>query len=185
MTTVVPASVRRGPVPGGSHVAAAVPESLRTRLLRWRFNLFPAYRGTGARIAYIDREFREIRIELPLSWRTRNYVGTIFGGSMYGAVDPVYMIMLIKRLGPGYIVWDKAASIRFRSPGRTTLHATFELDDAELETIRSLLETESSIERRYVVELVDAEDRVHAVVEKVIHIRQATVRARGDDRRDP
>src|SRR2546422_8429965 len=58
------------------------------------------------------------RSRLPLSWRTRNYVGTIFGGSMYGAVDPVYMVMLIKLLGPGYTVWDKAAAIRFRRPGR-------------------------------------------------------------------
>lgn len=42
----------------------------------------------------------EVRIRLPLSRRTRNYVGTIFGGSLYGALDPIYMIMLIKALGP-------------------------------------------------------------------------------------
>ena len=56
----------------------------------------------------------EVRVKLPLNWRTRNYVGTIFGGSLYGAVDPVYMIMLMKVLGRDYVVWDKAASIRFR-----------------------------------------------------------------------
>ncbi len=147
-------------------------ESLRTKLLRWRFNWFPAYRGTGARITYIERGLREVRVELPLSWRTRNYVGTIFGGSMYGAVDPVYVIMLIRRLGPEYVVWDKAASIRFRAPGRTTLHATFELDEAGLEAIRAALETEEAIERTYRVELVDDEGRVHAEVEKVVHIRR-------------
>jgi hypothetical protein len=31
----------------------------------------------------------EVRVRVPLGWRTRNYVGTIFGGSMYGAVDPL------------------------------------------------------------------------------------------------
>jgi hypothetical protein len=36
------------------------------------------------------------------SWRTRNYVGTIFGGSMYSAVDPIYMVMLTRRLGKDY-----------------------------------------------------------------------------------
>lgn len=147
-------------------------ESVRTKLQRWGFNLFPAYRATGARIVYIDRDFREVRVKLPLSWRTRNYVGTIFGGSMYGAVDPVYMIMLIKRLGPGYVVWDKSASIRFRRPGRDTLHATFLLEDTELEAIRSALETDESVERAYTVELVDGEGTVHAVVEKVIYIRR-------------
>jgi acyl-coenzyme A thioesterase PaaI-like protein len=151
-----------------------VTESVRTKLQRWGFNLFPAYRATGARIVYIDRDFREVRVKLPLSWRTRNYVGTIFGGSMYGAVDPVYMIMLIKRLGPGYVVWDKSASIRFRRPGRDTLHATFLLEDTELEAIRSALETDESVERAYTVELVDGEGTVHAVVDKVIYIRRRT-----------
>jgi hypothetical protein len=146
-------------------------ESLRTRLQRWAFNWFPAYRGTGARITHIARDWREIRIRLPLSWRTRNYVGSIFGGSMYGGVDPIYMVMLIRTLGPDYVVWDKAASIRFRRPGRTTLHARFLLDDAELDAIRGALAASPSIDRTYTVELTDAEGVVHAVVEKVIHIR--------------
>jgi hypothetical protein len=78
-----------------------MPESLKTRFLRWRFNFFPAYRGTGARLTYIADDFHEIRTKLPLNWRTRNYVGTTFGGSLYGAVDPLYMVMLIKILGKG------------------------------------------------------------------------------------
>src|SRR5204862_4735881 len=102
---------------------------------RWKFNLFPAYRGTGARVTYIAPDFREVRVRLPLSWRTRNAVGTIFGGSLYGAVDPIYLIMLMSILGRDYVVWDKAATIGFRKPGRTTLHATFNIDDAELEDI--------------------------------------------------
>src|SRR6266496_6489335 len=106
--------------------AAAVDAmKLSARLLRWKFNLFPAYRGTGARVTYIADDFHEVRVHLPLSWRTRNAVGTIFGGSMYGAVDPIYMIMLIQLLGRDYVVWDKAATIRFRRPGQTTLYATF------------------------------------------------------------
>ena len=69
-------------------------------LYRWRFNWFPAYRGTGGRVTYIAADWREIRVRLPLSRRTRNYVGTIFGGSLYGALDPLYMIMLMQLLGP-------------------------------------------------------------------------------------
>ncbi|MDZ7778349.1 MAG: DUF4442 domain-containing protein [Gemmatimonadota bacterium] len=147
-------------------------ESLRTKLQRWGFNWFPAYRGTGARILYIERDYREVRVKLPLSWRTRNYVGTIFGGSMYGAVDPIYMIMLIKRLGSDYLVWDKAASIRFRRPGRDTLYATFRLDDGEVRTVREALEREASVERTYTVALVDEEGTTHATVDKVLHIRR-------------
>lgn len=146
-------------------------ESFRTRMYRWFFNFFPAYRGTGGRITYIDRDFREVRAKVPLSWRTRNYVGTIFGGSIYGAVDPVYMIMLIQRLPETYEVWDKAASIRFRKPGRSTLRASFVVDDEEVETIRRLVEGRGAVDRHYTVELKDGDGIVHAVVEKTVHVR--------------
>jgi acyl-coenzyme A thioesterase PaaI-like protein len=149
-----------------------MPESMATRMLRWRFNLFPAYRGTGGRVTYIASDFRELRIKLPLSLRTRNYVGTIFGGSMYGAVDPMYMILLIRNLGGDYVVWDKAATIRFLEPGRSTLFATFRIEDAELDEIRRLTESGAPIDRVYRVELVDGEGTVHAEVEKVIYVRR-------------
>jgi hypothetical protein len=149
-----------------------MPESFASRRLRWGFNLIPAYRGTGARVTYISDDYREVRVELPLSWRTRNYVGTIFGGSLYGAVDPVYMIMLIRILGPAYTVWDKAAAIRFRRPGRSTLTARFRLDEEEIRTIRQLTERSPSIDRVYHVDLVDAAGVVHASVEKTVYIRK-------------
>jgi acyl-coenzyme A thioesterase PaaI-like protein len=110
-----------------------------------------------------------MRIEVPLNWRTRNYVGTIFGGSMYGAVDPPYMLMLIKNLGSEYEVWDKAAAIRFRRPGRSTLHARFSLDDQELRQIEEL-SREGPIDRVYLVDLTDDQGTVCATVEKTIHI---------------
>lgn len=149
-----------------------MPESWSSRLRRWGFNFFPAYRGTGARITYLADDWREVRIKLPLSWRTRNYVGTIFGGSMYAAVDPIYMIMLIKLLGPDYVIWDKAATIRFKRPGRTTLYARFVIEPAETDAIRAALAEQPAVDRTYTVDLVDKDGVVHASVEKVIYIRR-------------
>ena len=146
-------------------------ESFASKKLRWWFNLFPAYRGTGGRVSYIADDFHEIRIRLPLSWRTRNAVGTIFGGSLYGAVDPVYMIMLMRLLGPGFTVWDKAAEIRFRKPGRTTLHATFKISDEQLTEIRTASEN-GPIDRVFTIDLVDSEGISHASVTKTIYIRR-------------
>jgi hypothetical protein len=147
-----------------------MPESLETKLYRWGFNFFPAYLGTGARITYIASDWREIRVKLPLSWRTRNYVGTIYGGSMYAAVDPMYMIMLIKTLGPDYVVWDKAARIHFKKPGRETLYAHFWLSDDELQLIKTELDEKPKLDREYQIELLDADGVLHAGVEKTIFI---------------
>ena len=149
-----------------------MPESWRTRLARWGFNWFPAYRATGARITYVASDWCEVRIRLPLNWRTRNYVGTIFGGSMYGAIDPVYMIMLIKVLGAGFEVWDKAATIRFRRPGREQLYATFRLEAAEIAALRAELERSGKVEREFTVDLVNAAGEVHATCQKLLSVRR-------------
>lgn len=149
-------------------------ESLRTRWLRFRLNLIPAYFATGARVTSLAADLREVRVALPLNWRTRNYVGTIFGGSMFAAVDPIYMVMLIRNLGPADVVWDKAATIRFERPGRDTLYATLHLTDDELAAIRDELATRPATERVYAVDLYDSAGVRHATVEQTIHIRRRT-----------
>jgi len=145
-------------------------ESFKSRIFRWGFNFFPAYRGTGGRLVYVADDFKEIHIKLPLNWRTRNYVGTIYGGSMYASLDPIYMLMLIKILGPEFTVWDKAAKIRFRKPGKDTLFADFKLTGEEIAEIKRLAENERSIDRIYNVELKDKGGVVHVQIEKTIYI---------------
>jgi len=147
-------------------------ESLKTKFFRWGFNFWPCYRGSGGRVVFISGDWREIRVKIPLNLRTRNYVGTIYVGSMYGSVDPIYMIMLLKILGKNYIVWDKAASIHFKRPGRSTLHARFVLEEEEIRGILKGLENSPSLDRIYTVELKDPEGNLCAIVEKTLYIRK-------------
>lgn len=154
-----------------------LPAAISNKLRCWSFYVFGCYRGTGGRLKYIAEDWSEVRLDLPLSWRTRNYVGTIFGGSIYSAVDPIYMLMLIHRLGPDFVVWDKSATIQFRKPGRETLHARFLVVDEELAAVRAALESQRSIDRNYAVDLVDGSGTVCATVEKIIYIRRREERS--------
>lgn len=154
----------------GYDAEVTVPESWRTKIDRLGFNLYPAYRGMGARVDYISSDYREIRCRVKKSLRTRNYVGTIYGGSIYGMVDPVFMLMLIKNLGPGYVVWDKAATIRFKKPGRETLFATFMIDQREIDRVVELVAEQRSLDRRYRVDVVDSRGVVHAEVDKTVYV---------------
>jgi len=140
--------------------------------LKRRFNLFPCYRRTGGRIDYVGPGLREVRVKLPLNWKTRGYWGTIFGGSIYGAVDPVLLVMLSMRLGPDYMVWDKSARIEFKRPGRSTVYGSFRLEDAEIADIRQSLEHSRRIDRTYTVDLVDSTGMICASIEKVLNIRR-------------
>lgn len=147
-----------------------MPEGFRRKLERVVYNLHPALRGTGVRVTYIADDYREMRVKLPLNWRTRNLVGTIFGGSLYASVDPFYMIMLMKILGDEYVVWDRSAKIRFKRPGKGTLFAEFHVTEEETDEIKEVLTTRKSTNRNYVIELRDKEGVVHAVVEKEVYV---------------
>lgn len=66
------------------------------------------YRRSNARIQSVSPDLLHIKIRLPLNYKNRNYVGTIFGGSLFAAVDPIPMIQLINLLDESFIVWDKS-----------------------------------------------------------------------------
>jgi hypothetical protein len=79
--------------------------------------------------------------------------------------------MLIKNLGHGYEIWDKASNIQFRKPGRSTLHAQFTLDEEEIKQIGEL-SNEKPIDRIYSTDLTDEEGIICATIQKTIHIRK-------------
>lgn len=140
----------------------------------WRFrtgmNWYPMFFGTGGKILFWSGDSREVHLRLRRNVWTYNYVGTIFGGSMFAASDPFYMLMLFRILGRDYVVWDKAASIRFRKPGRTTLYARFLLTDELIDGIRADVAANGQTERVLPLEWVDAEGVVHAQIERTVYV---------------
>lgn len=146
-------------------------ESFKSHLTRIIFNYFPAFWSTGAKVTYLAADYKEIRLKLPLSWRTRNYVGTIFGGSMFASTDVLYFLLVLNNLGKNYIVWDKASCIRFKNPGKGTLYTKAVLSDEEIEIIKTELLNTDKIDRVYFLDLIDETGDICASIEKTIHIQ--------------
>jgi hypothetical protein len=140
--------------------------------MRMLLNIWPPFLGAGIRVRRIAPDWKAIDVEMKMRWWNRNYVGTHYGGSLYSMADPFFMLMLIESLGKDYIVWDKAASIRFRKPGRGTISASFRLSDEQLNEIRQALNSEEKIERLLTVELKDQSGSIVAEVEKLLHVRK-------------
>jgi acyl-coenzyme A thioesterase PaaI-like protein len=141
------------------------------RFLRW-LRLYPPFLGAGVRVTHAEPDLSRVRVEMPLTAWNRNYVGTHFGGSLYSMCDPFLMIMLTTRLGPGYVVWDKAASIEFVRPGRGTVCATFALDAARLDEIRREADRGGKVLPRFEVAVLDAGGEPVARIEKVLYVRR-------------
>ena len=150
--------------------------SSSSRALRRGVNLWPPFLGAGIRVKRIASDMKAIDVEMKLRWWNANYVGTHFGGSLFALTDAFYMLMLMANLGRDYIVWDKAASIRYRKPGKGTVRAEFRLSDAQLDDIRDKLKALPKYEPAFMVEVKDEQGIVIAEVEKLLHARLKAAR---------
>src|SRR5690348_6576989 len=110
---------------------------MTAKKLKQRIRFYPPYLGAGVRVTHVSDDFRTVKVEMPLRFYNKNYVGTHFGGSLYSMCDPFLMLMLIQILGKDYIVWDKAATIRFRKPGKGLVKATFEIPAQRVAEIKA------------------------------------------------
>jgi acyl-coenzyme A thioesterase PaaI-like protein len=148
----------------------AVGRGLREWLLKM-MNLYPPFLGAGIRVRR-GSDGRTFDVRMRLTVFNRNYVGTHFGGSLYAMCDPFFMLILIPALGPEYVVWDKEATIRFRRPGRGTVHATFHVPPGRIEEIRRAVDKGGKVEPIFTAEVVGDDGSIVAEVQKVIHVRR-------------
>ena len=140
-------------------------------LFKYGFNWSPMYRRTTARIIHASKDLLRIDIVLPISYRNRNFVNSIFGGSMFAAVDPIPMVQLINLLDDRYIDWDKSAEIAFKRPARENLYASFCYAPEELADIRRRVAEEKEIEIVKTTRLTNqAGDQVFCEVKKTIYV---------------
>jgi acyl-coenzyme A thioesterase PaaI-like protein len=136
-----------------------------------KVNAYPPYTGAGVRVTHIADDASEIRVEMPLTERNTNLVGAHFGGSLYSMVDPHLMILLIQRLGPDYVVWDKEATIDFRKPGTSTVRARIRITDEEVAAIREAVADGSKHLPQWTLNILDEGDETVATVLKTLYVR--------------
>jgi acyl-coenzyme A thioesterase PaaI-like protein len=153
------------PAPAPSRLSA-----LRAWIFRQGFNFWPCIRGSGGRVVHLAPDFTRITVRLPLNWRTRNAVGTIFGGSMFAATDPMYMLMLQRLLGRGFIVWDKGSAIRFKRPASRTLFARFHVTPAMLAQVHEAVAARGEADFTWSVQLEDEGGIVHAEIDRTLYV---------------
>lgn len=134
-------------------------------------NIYPPYVGAGIRVTNIAPDLSQLDVEMALTPWNRNYVGTQFGGSLYSMCDPFFMLLLMERLGRDFIVWDKAASIRFLKPGRGRVRARFLLPTERVEEIRHQALHSQKVEPTFTCDITDEEGTVIAQVEKLLYVR--------------
>ncbi|GAB2492091.1 DUF4442 domain-containing protein [Arenimonas alkanexedens] len=154
---------------------------MKASRLRHYMNFWPPFLFAGIHVARISDDFRHARVELRQRWYNRNYVGTHFGGSLFAMTDPFWMLLVMRRLGRDYVVWDQAAEIRFLKPGRGTVSVDFDLDETALDEIRAAAADGGKVLRWFDMDVRDAAGDVVASVRKQVYVRRKRRAAEAQD----
>ncbi|WP_408033479.1 DUF4442 domain-containing protein [Tenacibaculum singaporense] len=133
------------------------------------------YRRSTGRIVEVSKDLKFVKMKLAISYKNRNYVNSIFGGSMFSAVDPIWMVQLINILGDDYVVWDKSAEISFKRPAKENLYAEFKFSDKELEEIKKQVKQENEMELARTTRLTNKDKSIiYCEIKKRLYIADKT-----------
>ena len=144
-------------------------ESSRSRWMRWIFNYWPCIWCSGGKVEFIAADFYELHVSLKLNLRTRNRVGTVFGGSIYSAIDPYFMLLLMEILGKAYVVWDKGASVKFLRPIVDRVKCRFLLTPELVEDIKHHVDLRGEYTFDLPLHFVDDQGKVYAMFTKTMY----------------
>ncbi|WP_295812704.1 DUF4442 domain-containing protein [uncultured Apibacter sp.] len=139
-------------------------------IYKYFFNISPLYIRTTGNIKYVSEDVYKIIVEIPLSYKNRNYAGTMFGGSILSATDPIYMLQLIHILGSEYIIWDKSVSAEYIKPINQKAIAIFEFQRQEIEQIKESVKKNNEITLNKKLHITNKLGNVFCYMEKIIYI---------------
>ncbi len=139
------------------------------RVFSFFMNLYPPYVFFGVRVHFSDN-FYTCKLSLANRFYFKNGHGTIFGGAILAATDPIPAVQF-SRIFPKTQVWTKAHEVIFRKPGRTKLHAHITLSPEEMLQVKSDLKNEGKHIDTYTYVLWDESKDVVAEVRSTVYIR--------------
>ena len=142
---------------------------------RWRsparrLACFPAFRPLRIQVLSLARDWREVRIRLPLNAANRNPGGGMFGGVVAALADPI-PALACNRVFPGHSVWTRAMQLDFRREGRSDLELRFVLDPTQEAAIRDELARRGRATPRFEFGFWDTAGRLCVQVNNTVAIR--------------
>lgn len=141
------------------------------KLLKY-LGFWPPFLASGIKVKLTGTNEDEFEVSMPLRFYNKNYVGSHYGGSLYSMCDPFYMLILMEKLGKNFLVWDKAANIKFKKPGRGLVKAHFQIPDSEVEEIKKIVSLEGKTEPIFEIEVKDEKGETVAIVEKTLWVKR-------------
>src|SRR5699024_12137986 len=104
--------------------------------------------------------------------RSRNVVGTAFGGSMPWMTDPFFTLSGVYGLGKEYLVWDVGVEAQFITPGKGKIPADFQVSEETWELIREETMDGEKYLHWFEVAITDESGDTVAIVRRQVYFRK-------------
>lgn len=126
----------------------------------------------------VSADFRQVDIKITKSILNINSNKTIFGGTMFAAVDPIHTLLLdqlLKRSGiKTTVTWLKSAKIEYLKPARKDLLFSIILNIADIQETLSEINQNGKVVKTFAIEIRDKQGLLCARSLNEIYIRDLT-----------
>ncbi|MVZ63984.1 DUF4442 domain-containing protein [Sphingobacterium humi] len=148
---------------------------LSPKAMKWALRLYPPFFFQRIWVKTILDNYLGADLKINKSLLNINSNKTIFGGTIFSAIDPFYPILLdqyFKHQGiMRTVAWLKTAHIEYRKPGRTDLQFSIRLDEAVLKEALSIIQTQGKVVKTFATHVYDKNGTLCAVAHNEIYIR--------------
>ena len=143
--------------------------------LKWLLRIYPPFLFQRIWVQRIYPDFQGVDVKIIKSIFNKNTNNTIFGGTIFSAVDPFYAILIDQRLqAHGFkktVAWLKSASIEYKKPGLTNLRFSIKITDEDFNECMDTLKNRGRIIKTFSVEIVNDQNEICAIAKNEIYIR--------------
>lgn len=133
--------------------------------------LYPPFLFMGVKIDHISKDFRNLVASMPTRWYSVNFHGSLFGGNMCSASDPLPALMCA-RIFDGVDVWTKANSVEFNKPAKGRIEMRIEISDSDVITIQNQLDSQGKAIHAFEFSYWDKSGNEIAKVKNTVYLKK-------------
>ncbi len=145
-----------------------------SKMLKRAMNLFPPLLVNRIKIAEADEEFKNLRVTVKYSWLNKNIQKSIFGGSIFSAIDPFYAVMywqIFNSKNIPMLIWIKKAEIDYIKTATSNLHMDFKLSENDIENAITALKENEKHEVWHTIKVFNIHNELCAESRVLVYIR--------------
>lgn len=143
--------------------------------LKWLLRFYPPFFFQRIWVKQVYPDFKGIEVKIIKSKLNINSNKTVFGGTIFSALDPIHSILLDQIFQANglknTIAWLKSARIEYLKPGRTDLQFSLRLEESEVNEAFNEIKNKGKIIKTFSTAIFDIHGTKCAICHNEIYIR--------------